>query len=146
MRLWRDAHPGVVIETTISQSLGALGETAELTIYRVVQEALTNVFRHSGATSVSVLIEAANEASRSPSDGSNAIRVRIQDNGDGLPDLLKPGYGMIGMRERVLALGGTLNVISTGTGVTVEAIVPRWFRLLNLPGFTASTIREFFPM
>jgi two-component system, NarL family, sensor histidine kinase UhpB len=124
MQLWRDTHPGVVIETTISPSLGALGETAELTIYRVVQEALTNVFRHSGATSVSVLIEAANEASRSPSDGSNAIRVRIQDSGDGLPDSLKPGYGMIGMRERVLALGGTLNVISTGTGVTVEAIVP----------------------
>ena len=54
VRLWSESHPGVVIETTISQSLGGTGETAELTIYRVVQEALTNVFRHARATHVDI--------------------------------------------------------------------------------------------
>jgi two-component system sensor histidine kinase UhpB len=116
-QLWRDTYPGVVIETTISPALGAMGETAELTVYRVVQEALTNVFRHSGASCVSVVIEPAN-------DGHEAVRVQVQDNGGGLPASHKLGYGMVGMRERVLALGGSLTVASIGSGVTVEAIVP----------------------
>ena len=60
--LWRESHPGVMIETAISQSLGETGETADLTIYRTVQEALTNVFRHAGATSVNVTIEPAKPA------------------------------------------------------------------------------------
>ena len=47
------------IETTISPSLGETGETADLTIYRIVQEALTNVFRHARATAVNVSIEPA---------------------------------------------------------------------------------------
>ena len=54
LRLWRETHPGVVIETSISPSLGARGETAELTIYRIIQEALTNVFRHARATRVDI--------------------------------------------------------------------------------------------
>ena len=59
LRLWSESHPGVVVETSISPSLGATGETADLTIYRTIQEALTNVFRHAGATRVDVSIEPA---------------------------------------------------------------------------------------
>src|SRR6267143_5674634 len=59
LRLWSETHPGVAIETAISPSLGETGETADLTIYRIVQEALTNVFRHASATSVNVTIEPA---------------------------------------------------------------------------------------
>src|SRR6195952_2177804 len=59
LRLWREAHPAVVIETAISPSLGEPGETADLTIYRIVQEALTNVFRHAAASSVEISVEAA---------------------------------------------------------------------------------------
>src|SRR5580700_8145490 len=59
LRLWNESHPEVEIETTISRSLGETGETADLTIYRIVQEALTNVFRHARATEVSVSIEPA---------------------------------------------------------------------------------------
>ena len=57
LRLWSESHPGVVIETAISPALGETGETADLTIYRTIQEALTNVFRHAGATCVNVTVE-----------------------------------------------------------------------------------------
>jgi two-component system sensor histidine kinase UhpB len=114
----------VVIETAIAPSLGETGETADLTIYRTVQEALTNVFRHAGATSVSVTIEPAGQLSGIRRDGRGGARVRVCDNGRGLSPDHKLGLGLIGMRERILALGGTLTVASTDSGVTVEAMVP----------------------
>jgi two-component system, NarL family, sensor histidine kinase UhpB len=123
MRLWRETHPAVVIETSISPSLGARGETAELTIYRIIQEALTNVFRHAGATRVDITVEPATPNPAGPA-GTEAIMVSVRDNGAGLPADHKQGFGMLGMRERVLALGGTMTVASTNQGVTVKATVP----------------------
>jgi two-component system sensor histidine kinase UhpB len=122
-RLWRETYPGVVIETSISPSLGARGETAELTIYRVIQEALTNVFRHARATRVDIAVEPA-APGRTGTVETEAIRVSVRDNGAGLPADHKQGFGMLGMRERVLALGGSMTVASTDQGVTVEALVP----------------------
>jgi two-component system sensor histidine kinase UhpB len=113
-RLWRETHPGVAVETAISPALRARGETAELTIYRVIQEALTNVFRHARATHVAISVAPAAEATL----------VRICDNGEGLAADHRQGFGMIGMRERVLALGGSMTVVSTGHGVEVEALIP----------------------
>jgi two-component system, NarL family, sensor histidine kinase UhpB len=124
-RLWREAHPGVAIETAISPSLGETGETAELTIYRVIQEALTNVFRHAGATEVRITVEPASwRPTGTGSAGTGATKISVRDNGTGLPTDHKQGFGMIGMRERVLALGGTMTVASTSQGVSVEALVP----------------------
>lgn len=120
-RLWRESHPHVAIETSISPALGTTGETADLTIYRIVQEALTNVFRHAGATSVNVVIEPAGQSGH---DGRFCARVRVSDNGRGMEPGQKLGFGLVGMRERILALGGTLNVASGEGGVTVEALVP----------------------
>ena len=120
MRLWREANPGVTIETSISPEVGRPGDTAELTIYRIVQEALTNVFRHSGATRVDVAIEPAAPPKGLPA----ATLLRVRDNGAGLPADHKTGFGLMGMRERVLALGGTLTVASGERGVLVEAVVP----------------------
>jgi two-component system sensor histidine kinase UhpB len=123
MRLWRETHPDVVIETSISPSLGARGETAELTIYRIIQEALTNVFRHARATRVDIAVEPA-ATRQTGAVETEAIIVSVRDNGAGLPADHKQGFGMLGMRERVLALGGTMTVASTNHGVTVEALVP----------------------
>ena len=122
MRLWRESYPDVVIETAISPSLGARGETAELTIYRIIQEALTNVFRHADATHVEITVEPAPQ--RTGTGEPEAIMVSVRDNGAGLPADHRQGFGMLGMRERVLALGGTMTVASTNHGVTVEAMVP----------------------
>jgi two-component system sensor histidine kinase UhpB len=123
LRHWRQSHPAVVIETSISQSLGTRGETAELTIYRIIQEALTNVFRHARATHVDITVEPS-ASGRTGSAEMEAIRVSVRDNGAGLPADHKQGFGMLGMRERVLALGGAMTVASTNHGVTVEAMVP----------------------
>ena len=106
LRMWGETHPDVAIEASISPSLGETGETADLTIYRTVQEALTNVFRHAGATSVNVTVE---PIEWSPAPGRGGALVRVRDNGRGLPPDHKLGFGLTGMRERILALGGSLH-------------------------------------
>ncbi len=121
LRLWGESHPDVAIETRISRTLGETGETADLTIYRVVQEALTNVFRHADATSVDVTIEPADQ----PKGARGCALVRVRDNGRGLKPGHRLGLGLIGMRERILALGGSLTVASGDGGVTVEALIPK---------------------
>jgi two-component system sensor histidine kinase UhpB len=125
LRLWSESHPEVAIETAISRSLGETGETTELTIYRVIQEALTNVFRHARATHVEITVAPvpSSQAGTARSD-TEAVAVRVSDNGAGLAPDHKQGFGMIGMRERVLALGGTMTVASTSHGVAVEALIP----------------------
>ena len=123
LRMWNESHPEVEIETTISRSLGETGETADLTIYRVVQEALTNVFRHAKATAVNVSIEPAERPAGVQGNRDYAL-VRVRDNGRGLKPGEKFGFGLTGMRERILALGGTLTVASGEGGVTIEAMVP----------------------
>lgn len=124
LRLWGESHPGVAIKTAISQSLGEPGETADLTIYRTIQEALTNVFRHAGATRIDVTIEPVELASGPARAGRGGALVRVRDNGRGLQPDHRLGLGLTGMRERILALGGTLIVASDDGGVTVEALVP----------------------
>jgi two-component system sensor histidine kinase UhpB len=124
LRLWREAHPEIVIETAISPSLGETGDTSDLTIYRVVQEALTNVFRHASATRVDVTIEPVPGPSASRHGAAGSALVRVQDNGSGFASDSGPGFGLTGMRERVMALGGSMTVSSTESGVTIEAIVP----------------------
>jgi two-component system, NarL family, sensor histidine kinase UhpB len=120
VRLWREQRPEIAIETRIAPALETNGETADLTIYRIVQEALTNVFRHADAKAVHVTIEPAESAR----GGRNCMRVLVRDDGRGLGANHKSGFGLTGMRERLLALGGTLTIASSGPGVTVEALVP----------------------
>lgn len=124
VRLWQQAHPDVAIRTSISRSLGETGETADLTIYRTVQEALTNVFRHAGATSVSVMVRPAEARPGLTRSNYGSALVQVHDNGRGLKPDHKLGFGLTGMRERIVALGGTLTVASSDVGVLVEAIVP----------------------
>src|SRR3954449_13329424 len=82
-RLWGESHPDVVVETAISPSLGETGETADLTIYRIVQEALTNVFRHAGATCINVTVEPTELPSGLARTSRGGALVRVRDNGSG---------------------------------------------------------------
>ena len=76
-------------------------------VYRVVQESLTNVLRHAGATAVTVTVVG--------EDGG--VRVEVRDNGRGVPETATAGgHGLTGMRERVAALGGRLDTGPAGDG------------------------------
>lgn len=122
LRLWRDTYPAIAIESRIAPTLVRYGEAAELTAYRVVQEALTNVFRHAQATEVRVSVGPFEDGGNGETNGG--LIVRVSDNGRGLDPDGHSGFGLIGMRERVWALGGTLTIASNGDGVTIEAVIP----------------------
>jgi PAS domain S-box-containing protein len=92
-------------------------ESQALALYRICQEALTNVSRHAEATRVDVSLVAED----------NKLILRVKDNGKGMPPgtLMENGSGLLGMRERAKRLGGELVVSSTGhKGTEVEAWVP----------------------
>jgi two-component system sensor histidine kinase UhpB len=83
------------------------------------------VFRHASATHVEIAVTpVSSRQAGARSVETEAVAVSVRDNGAGLPTDHKQGLGMIGMRERVLALGGTMTVVSTSQGLTVEALVP----------------------
>ena len=122
VRLWRETHPDVTIAMSVSPTLPASSEIVELTIYRVVQEALTNVFRHAGATRVAVTIDQLDRSTGD--DDGGAVVVRVEDDGIGLPADHKLGHGLTGMRERVKALGGTMTLSSADRGMTLGVVIP----------------------
>jgi two-component system, NarL family, sensor histidine kinase UhpB len=104
---WRRRLPQTVLNLAIDPDLDDLDEVHRLTVYRLVQEALTNVARHSQASRVDISVSA--EAGAPPAGRS--IMARIADNGRGSKeDGSSPGLGLVGMRERVEALGGTLDL------------------------------------
>jgi two-component system sensor histidine kinase UhpB len=91
---------GLHVSTHIADPPPRVGPDAELVIYRVAQEALTNVARHSGSTSAELALK--------PENGR--LILSVQDRGRGLQDDLSPGAGMRGMRERAALIGATLEI------------------------------------
>jgi signal transduction histidine kinase len=105
---------GIEVEARIAHEGRLPGET-ETHLFRIAQEALTNVARHSGAKRVELSLSA--EGGR--------LRLTIADNGHGLtPRAGRTGFGMMGMRERMRAAGGELHVHSRPGGLSVVAEVP----------------------
>jgi two-component system, NarL family, sensor histidine kinase UhpB len=117
---WRRRLPGVDIQLLTRGELDALGEDVSLALYRLAQECLTNVSRHAGATRVQIGLD----EERQP-EGARTITFSATDDGRGTA--LPPagaGFGLAGMRERVLSLGGTFRVDSQpGAGFRVQATI-----------------------
>lgn len=107
---------GLDISDRISPDLPALPEETELVVYRVAQEALTNVARHSASSRVDLTLEHA--------DGRLTLTVR--DYGLGLPRHVTDGTGVRGMRERAALIGATIDVGTrrSGPGCEVRLDVP----------------------
>jgi signal transduction histidine kinase len=107
------------IETALETNLpdGRLLPEIETVLYRVIQEALTNVVKHAGARRVSIVL----------TQRGDGIRAIVEDDGRGFEagDVRHDALGVIGMRERVALVGGTLEVESApGAGTTLAAYVP----------------------
>ncbi|AXG14424.1 hypothetical protein DN585_14320 [Intrasporangium calvum] len=99
----------------------------ELTAYRVVQESLSNVLRHAGAARVDVLVEFRDMLSITVSDDGRGIdkrRTSPPPQPESVRELVQ-GWGLVGMRERVVALGGTVEVLKRiPRGTTIQATLP----------------------
>ena len=141
---WSLRHPEVSWSLVLSGELESLGEELNITVYRVVQETLTNVVRHAGATRAEIAVsresvtpasdaagpagDAAEPAGDAAEPAGDAVVVRVQDDGRGLGSgdtRERARLGLIGMRERVQALGGTFEISGApGEGVTVRAVIP----------------------
>lgn len=119
---WRERLPGVSLRLSVAGDLGNLPESVTVTLYRLVQEALTNVAKHANARHVAVRLE------RVASDGADDERIDVSVSDDGLgatPGLPTRGLGLIGMRERVMALRGELVFKSSpGQGFELSARIP----------------------
>src|SRR5882672_121810 len=116
---WNERHAETFCRLETHGSLGSLGDAVNITVYRVVQECLTNVGKHAGASEVAVGIERA-------SGGDERVRMTISDNGAGFDAASVPrGLGLLGMRERVDALRGTFELdTGAGRGVTITIELP----------------------
>jgi signal transduction histidine kinase len=97
------------------ERVDGLSPDHEVALYRVVQEALTNVARHADAKNVTVRV------ARAP----GAVRLTVEDDGRGAAGEPSPKLGLLGIRERVAALGGTLRITGApGAGLRIEAQLP----------------------
>lgn len=97
----------------------SLTAPASLNLYRIVEEALANVRRHSGASTVRVTLESRN-------DGELAIVVADDGRGIDSDNAGPAGHGTIGMSERVVILGGRLQITgAAGVGTSVQAVIPK---------------------
>jgi len=106
------------IRAQLAETMEArLAPDIEVCVYRIVQEALSNVARHSGASACTVSLNS----------GGGMLRLVIEDNGRGVASSANrltsgPGLGLIGMRERAQALGGTFSIKERDGGGTIVAV------------------------
>jgi len=113
---------GISVKLDLAPDLARLPQEVELMLFRVVQESLTNIHRHSGSRMATIRL------ARYPKD----IVLQVRDQGHGISGKqgwpgepgVRLGVGIAGMRERVRQIGGTLQIRSRPGGTDVEVVVP----------------------
>jgi two-component system NarL family sensor kinase len=112
-------HSGIQVKIVVTKPIGRLEPSVETALFRVAQECLTNIHRHSGSpTALIWVIKQRDE-----------VMLRITDKGQGISEprfsggesIISTGVGIMGMRQRVRQLGGKLEIHSTVRGTTVTA-------------------------
>jgi signal transduction histidine kinase len=114
---------GIKTQVKVDPDLGRFSPDLELILFRVVQEALGNIHRHSGSPSAQVSL----------SRNSKYVRLLVKDEGHGFLEnvidskrgiLPRAGVGIAGMRERVRQFGGTLEIVSSSKGTLLTVVLP----------------------
>jgi PAS domain S-box-containing protein len=117
------ARSGVAVEMDLQAGFGRLSQEAETALFRIVQESLSNVQRHSGSQTAKIRLRG----------GSDYVELEISDQGRGVDPMIverggslgtRLGVGILGMHERMAQLGGKLEVVSSTSGTTVRATIP----------------------
>jgi signal transduction histidine kinase len=114
---------GIALELELQPGFARLTQEAETAFFRIVQESLSNIQRHSGSKTgrISLRVEA------------GYVELKVSDQGRGMPqgkterrggEGARLGVGILGMRERMAQLGGRLEVASNASGTTVRATIP----------------------
>jgi two-component system sensor histidine kinase UhpB len=115
-------HSDILFSCTVGSLLPSYGDSIDLTIYRCVQEGLTNVVRHANATKVEIGLAPAGEGAQTRTP---ALELVIRDDGCGIDPAAPMGRGLIGMQERVQALAGTcLADRAAGGGTVLRITIP----------------------
>ena len=117
------ARSGIAVSVTVAPELVRLEIDVETALFRVVQECLTNIHRHSGSTVAGIVL----------SQDQNGIRLEVRDEGKGMPagsdlpeaERAAPGIGLQSMRERIRPLRGNMRIMSEpGKGTCVVVTIP----------------------
>ncbi|RPJ38281.1 MAG: histidine kinase, partial [Chloroflexi bacterium] len=126
---FREKHPEILLETDLMEDGSCLSEPERLSLFRIVQESLTNAAKHANATHMKVSLTC---------DVDRTV-LNIYDNGNGfeisnnLVDYtLKGHFGLVGMKERAEAIGGTFSLLTApgeGTSIQVSVMVPEEVKL-----------------
>jgi signal transduction histidine kinase len=113
---WQGRNPDIQMHFDVTGNLDDLDDRINITLYRIVQECLTNIARHAGASRVSISL----------SGEAHSLVLSVNDNGRGLEQSASGGgLGLIGMRERAEGLGGEFTLESEqGAGVTICIRIP----------------------
>ncbi|HET6143540.1 MAG TPA: ATP-binding protein [Candidatus Acidoferrales bacterium] len=112
---------GLKIDLIMAKDFGRLPDDTEVAVFRILQECLTNILRHSGSRTATIRLV----------KGDHEVSLKVQDEGRGIPaDKLtgiqsqRSGVGMTGMRERARYLKGDMSVQSNSHGTTVYVSIP----------------------
>ena len=117
---WQQRYKTVDLQFNVDGNVSTLEETINISVYRIVQEALTNISKHSEATRVTI------ELAKQECDDTACLLLKIEDNGGGMdPGQRNRGLGLLGMRERIEAINGSFSIHSEpGKGLRLQARVP----------------------
>lgn len=119
MRERERQHPEIAFAFSTDKLMRSYGDSIDLTIYRCIQESLTNVIRHAQAKHVTIDLGEAGTG-----DGAH-LKLTVRDDGRGIDSAAAMGFGIPGMRERVEGLGGHYTIESSaGTGTCVHITIP----------------------
>jgi two-component system NarL family sensor kinase len=112
---------GIQVSLDLPSQIERLDREYELSLFRIVQECLTNIHRHSGSKTAGIRVVQDDEA----------LLLEVRDEGGGMPaerlseiQSRGSGVGIRGMRERVLQLSGTMSIESDGSGTRIHVVIP----------------------